>query len=195
MSRMSSATRRLLYARGHPNRLARLLNRGQTALHSAGIWPKRLATLDVRGRRTGVVRSLPVVRERRSCGGTSRSPQERVRTSPSIAMRRSASSTRSHRSTRSSACVPRADASTLTALMRPPTCQPKRASSCRPGQRARTPRAPGDQRSRLLQTARQIHHGRSLSFALNNLKANVPSARWSSLRRASAAEIAGVSGP
>ena len=61
MSPMSSATRRRLYAGGHPNRLARLLNRGQTALHSAGIWPKRLATLEVRGRRTGGVRSLPVV--------------------------------------------------------------------------------------------------------------------------------------
>jgi hypothetical protein len=41
--------------------MARRLNRGQTALHSAGIWPKRLATLEVRGRRTGGVRSLPVV--------------------------------------------------------------------------------------------------------------------------------------
>lgn len=58
---MSSTTRRRLYAGGHPNRLARLLNRGQMALHSAGIWPKRLATLEVRGRRSGRLRSLPVV--------------------------------------------------------------------------------------------------------------------------------------
>ena len=61
MSPMTSATRRRLYAGGHPNRLARLLNRGQAAVHSAGIWPKRLATLEVRGRRSGRRVSLPVV--------------------------------------------------------------------------------------------------------------------------------------
>lgn len=61
MSPMSSATRRRLYAGGHPHRLARVLNRTQMALHSAGIWPKRLATLEVRGRRSGRLRSLPVV--------------------------------------------------------------------------------------------------------------------------------------
>ena len=58
---MRSTTRRRMYAGGRPSRLARALNRGQTALHSAGIWPKRLATLEVRGRRSGRVRSLPVV--------------------------------------------------------------------------------------------------------------------------------------
>jgi len=58
---MTSTTRRRLYAGGRPTRLARLLNRGQAALHSAGIWPSRLATLQVRGRRSGRVRSLPVV--------------------------------------------------------------------------------------------------------------------------------------
>jgi deazaflavin-dependent oxidoreductase (nitroreductase family) len=41
--------------------LARLLNRGQAGLHSAGIWPKRLATLEVTGRRTGRRIRLPVV--------------------------------------------------------------------------------------------------------------------------------------
>jgi hypothetical protein len=61
VSPMRSAARRRLYAGSHPNRLARLLNRGQMLLHSAGIWPKRLATLEVRGRRTGRVISLPVV--------------------------------------------------------------------------------------------------------------------------------------
>jgi deazaflavin-dependent oxidoreductase (nitroreductase family) len=61
VSPMTSTTRRRLYAGGRPRRLARLLNRGQAALHSAGIWPKRLATLEVRGRRSGRRRSLPVV--------------------------------------------------------------------------------------------------------------------------------------
>jgi F420H(2)-dependent quinone reductase len=61
MSPMTSATRRRLYARGRPGRLARLLNRGQAALHSAGIAPKRLATLEVAGRRSGRRISLPIV--------------------------------------------------------------------------------------------------------------------------------------
>lgn len=58
---MRSATRRRLYAGGRPTGLARLLNRGQAALHSAGVWPKRLATLEVTGRRSGRRISLPVV--------------------------------------------------------------------------------------------------------------------------------------
>lgn len=61
MSRSPSATRRRLYAGGRPGGLARLLNRGQAALHSAGIWPKRLATLEVTGRRSGRRIALPVV--------------------------------------------------------------------------------------------------------------------------------------
>jgi deazaflavin-dependent oxidoreductase (nitroreductase family) len=61
MSPITSNTRRRLYAGGRPHGLARLLNRGQATLHSAGIWPKRLATLEVRGRRSGRLRSLPVV--------------------------------------------------------------------------------------------------------------------------------------
>jgi len=50
-----------MYRGGRPNRLARLLNRGWAVAHSAGIWPKRLATLQVPGRRTGRTISLPVV--------------------------------------------------------------------------------------------------------------------------------------
>jgi hypothetical protein len=38
-----------------------VLNRGQAVLHSAGIWPTRLATLEVTGRRSGRRISLPVV--------------------------------------------------------------------------------------------------------------------------------------
>ena len=58
---MPSATRRRLYAGGRPGWLARLLNRGQATLHSAGVWPKRLATLEVVGRRSGRRVTLPVV--------------------------------------------------------------------------------------------------------------------------------------
>src|SRR5215204_4056853 len=52
---------RWMYRGGHPNRLARVLNRGSAIAHSAGIWPKRLATLEVPGRRTGRTVSFPVV--------------------------------------------------------------------------------------------------------------------------------------
>jgi hypothetical protein len=52
---------RWMYRGGHPNRLARLLNRGWAIAHSAGLWPTRLATLEVAGRRTGRIISFPVV--------------------------------------------------------------------------------------------------------------------------------------
>lgn len=58
---MSSTTRRRLYAGGRPDRLAQLLNGGQAVLHSAGIRPKRLATLEAYGRRSGRLRKVPVV--------------------------------------------------------------------------------------------------------------------------------------
>jgi deazaflavin-dependent oxidoreductase (nitroreductase family) len=61
VSPISTATRRRLYAGDRPHRFARLLNRGQAALHSAGTWPQRLATLTVCGRRSGRLRSLPIV--------------------------------------------------------------------------------------------------------------------------------------
>jgi deazaflavin-dependent oxidoreductase (nitroreductase family) len=61
VSPVPSSTRRRLYAGGRPGGLARLLNRGQAALHSVGIWPKRLATLEVAGRRSGRRVALPVV--------------------------------------------------------------------------------------------------------------------------------------
>ena len=59
-SRRASARRRL-YAGGRPGGVARFLNRAQAAVHSAGIWPKRLATLQVIGRRSGRRISLPIV--------------------------------------------------------------------------------------------------------------------------------------
>ena len=52
---------RWMYAGSRPNRLARMLNRGWAAVYGAGVWPSRLNTLEVRGRRTGRRVSLPVV--------------------------------------------------------------------------------------------------------------------------------------
>jgi hypothetical protein len=41
--------------------MARVLNRGNALAHSAGVMPRRLVTLEVPGRRTGVLVSLPLV--------------------------------------------------------------------------------------------------------------------------------------
>lgn len=48
-------------AAGRPLGVVRAINKAQGALHSVGIWPNRLATLEVRGRRTGRLISFPVV--------------------------------------------------------------------------------------------------------------------------------------
>jgi deazaflavin-dependent oxidoreductase (nitroreductase family) len=50
-----------MYSGKHPNRVADYLNRATAALAAGGIGPKRLAKLEVRGRRTGRRQSLPVV--------------------------------------------------------------------------------------------------------------------------------------
>jgi len=52
---------RWLYRRGRPNKFARLQNRASAAAFAAGIWPRRVAALDVRGRASGRIISLPVV--------------------------------------------------------------------------------------------------------------------------------------
>ena len=52
---------RWLYKTGRPNRFARLQNQAGAAVFGMGIWPGRLAALDVRGRTSGRVISLPVV--------------------------------------------------------------------------------------------------------------------------------------
>jgi hypothetical protein len=52
--------KRWLYRHGRPNRVARLVNRGWATVHAAGPWPSRWVTLEVRGRRTGRVISLPL---------------------------------------------------------------------------------------------------------------------------------------
>ena len=59
--RVTHAFDRWMYRGGHPNRVARLLNRGWAHAYSAGLWPRRLATLEVAGRRTGRIVSFPVV--------------------------------------------------------------------------------------------------------------------------------------
>jgi deazaflavin-dependent oxidoreductase (nitroreductase family) len=55
------AVNRWLYRGGRPNALARQMNRGWAMVHSTGVWPSRLATLEVRGRRSGRTVSFPVV--------------------------------------------------------------------------------------------------------------------------------------
>jgi deazaflavin-dependent oxidoreductase (nitroreductase family) len=50
-----------MYSGKHPNRVAAVLNRGTAAVAAAGIGPKRIAKLEVRGRRTGRSLSFPVV--------------------------------------------------------------------------------------------------------------------------------------
>jgi hypothetical protein len=55
------AVLRWMYRSGRPNRLAAALNRVWAILGSGGIWPSRLAAVEVRGRRTGRLTWFPVV--------------------------------------------------------------------------------------------------------------------------------------
>src|SRR5689334_355203 len=52
---------RWMYRGGHPNALARMLNRAWAQLGARGVGPKRLATLEVRGWRSGRPITFPVV--------------------------------------------------------------------------------------------------------------------------------------
>ena len=52
---------RWLYKANRPNWFARLQNQASAAVYAAGIWPRRVAALDVRGRKSGRVISFPVV--------------------------------------------------------------------------------------------------------------------------------------
>lgn len=52
---------RWLYRGGRPNRVASLLNRCSAAIHALGIAKDYLVTLEVRGRRSGRMVSLPLV--------------------------------------------------------------------------------------------------------------------------------------
>ena len=61
MAHVKEASRRWMYGGKRPNRVAALLNRGTAAVVAAGIGPKRIARLEVRGRRTGRRLAFPVV--------------------------------------------------------------------------------------------------------------------------------------
>ena len=52
--------KRWLYADGRPNRIARVLNRGWAIVHSLGVAPNYLVTLEVRGCRSGRAISFPL---------------------------------------------------------------------------------------------------------------------------------------
>lgn len=52
---------RSMYPGGRPNRVGRALNRAWALVGSAGLWPNRLVTLEVRGRRSGRTISFPLV--------------------------------------------------------------------------------------------------------------------------------------
>jgi hypothetical protein len=49
-----------LYRGGHPNILAKVINKGWAIIHSSGIYPNYLVTLEVVGRRSGKMISLPL---------------------------------------------------------------------------------------------------------------------------------------
>ena len=53
--------KRWLYRGGHPNRVARALDRGTAALYALGVAPGYLVALEVRGRRSGRTIALPLV--------------------------------------------------------------------------------------------------------------------------------------
>jgi len=52
---------RRLYRGGRPNRFAQLQNRASAIVFGMGIWPSRVAALEVRGRRSGRTISFPIV--------------------------------------------------------------------------------------------------------------------------------------
>ena len=54
------AFHRWLYREGHPNRLAKILNRGWAFVHSLGILPNYLVTMEVVGRQSGKTISFPL---------------------------------------------------------------------------------------------------------------------------------------
>src|SRR5512133_2496288 len=52
--------KRWLYRGGRPNTLARIINKGWEIIHSSGMAPNYLVTLEVVGRRSGRVISFPL---------------------------------------------------------------------------------------------------------------------------------------
>ena len=57
---LNNITHRWLYRGQHPNRLAQIINKMWAALHSSGILPNYMVTLEVIGRKSGRVITLPV---------------------------------------------------------------------------------------------------------------------------------------
>lgn len=54
------AFKRWLYRGGHPNLLAKIVNKGWAILHSMGLYPERFVTLEVVGRKSGKIVSFPL---------------------------------------------------------------------------------------------------------------------------------------
>ncbi len=54
------AFKRWLYREGRPNGLAKIINKGWAVIHSSGISPDHLVTLEVVGRKSGKMISFPL---------------------------------------------------------------------------------------------------------------------------------------
>ncbi len=54
------AFKRWLYRGGRPNKLAKIINKGWAAIHSLGIFPNYMITLEVVGRKSGKTVSFPL---------------------------------------------------------------------------------------------------------------------------------------
>lgn len=54
------ALKRWMYRGGHPNRLTKIINKGWAFIHSLGIFPNYLVTLEVVGRQSGKTISFPL---------------------------------------------------------------------------------------------------------------------------------------
>jgi hypothetical protein len=54
------ALKRWMYRGGHPNTLTKIINQGWAIVHSMGIFPDWLVTLDVVGRKSGKIISFPL---------------------------------------------------------------------------------------------------------------------------------------
>jgi hypothetical protein len=54
------AFKRWLYRGGHPNRLARIINKGWAYFHALGFFPNYLVTLEVTGRQSGKAIDFPL---------------------------------------------------------------------------------------------------------------------------------------
>jgi deazaflavin-dependent oxidoreductase (nitroreductase family) len=61
MPELKQQSRRWMYRGGRPNPVAAILGRATASLASAGLSPRRLVTLEVQGRHSGRLISLPVV--------------------------------------------------------------------------------------------------------------------------------------